>query len=481
MFVLTYGPIDAVVESLPAGGGYVVFEGRVRDHAEGRAVLGLEYEAYEPLAVSEGRAILAEALARFDILDVRAIHRVGRLQIGDIAVWIAVSAAHRVEAFAACRYAIDEIKKRVPIWKREIYSDGDAAWVNAQGPSHRFTPEAFYARQTVLPHVGPEGQLRLSRARVLVVGAGGLGCPALLYLAAAGVGQIIVCDGDTVSVDNLHRQVLFGIDDCGRNKAWVAASRLRALNPFIHVEAVEHAFVEGNAAALVDSADLVLDCTDNFTTKFLLNDTCVRAGKVLVQASIHQFEGQIQVIDPASGGPCLRCTWPERPDEGCVGTCAETGVLGFVPGVFGTLQAAEAIKFVLGIGEPAVTSTVLLDLRSLELIRISRSRRPGCPTCGSGKAIESLEIRPEELKEGMILVEMREESRRDPLPCLDAGHERWLTEKEMLASLQQTSALHVLICDRGVRSAQLARELRSRGFTNVRSLVGGARGLSGRT
>lgn len=479
MFALTHRSIDAVVESLPAGGGYVVFEGRVRDHAEGRAVLGLEYEAYEPLAVSEGRAILAEALARFDILDVRAIHRVGRLQIGDIAVWIAVSAAHRVEAFAACRYAIDEIKKRVPIWKREIYSDGDAAWVNAQGPSHRFTPEAFYARQTVLPHVGQEGQIRLSRARVLVVGAGGLGCPALLYLAAAGVGQIIVCDGDTVSVDNLHRQVLFGIDDCGRSKAWVAASRLRALNPFIHVEAVEHALVERNAEALVDAADLVLDCTDNFTTKFLLNDTCVRAGKVLVQASIHQFEGQIQVIDPARGGPCLRCIWHERPDEGCVGTCAETGVLGFVPGVFGTLQACEAIKVVLGIGEPAVTSTVLLDLRFLELIRISRSRRPGCPACGSGKAIESLEIRVDELEEGMILVDMREASLRGPVPALGAAAFRWLTEEEFRTSIEDSSKLHVLVCSRGVTSARVARALRDQGFDNVRSLVGGVLGLSG--
>ena len=372
----------------------------MRDHNEGRTVQRLEYEAFEALAIKEGERIVAEAVARFGVTRAACVHRVGALGIGELAVWVGVSAAHRGEAFAACRYIIDEVKHRVPIWKKEHYTDGDSGWVNcercaaaahepmhehehghaharalaAADDAHAPTPAHDYSRQMALPEVGAAGQAKLAAASVLVVGAGGLGVPVLQYLAAAGIGRIGIVDGDVVEASNLHRQPLYGVADVGRPKAEVAAERLRALNHDVRIEPHEmHATAE-NIDALVAHHDLVIECTDNFRAKFLVNDAVVRALKPAVFASVHQYEGQVQVYRPLPHWPCLRCLWPEAPRDGLVGNCAEAGVLGPVPATLGALQAMQALKRLLGLDAGEAPSLVMVDLLSLETRRLAAQR-----------------------------------------------------------------------------------------------------------
>jgi adenylyltransferase/sulfurtransferase len=253
----------------PAAGGYASFEGWVRNHNEGHAVTRLEYEAFEALAVVEGTRIVDEAIARFGVIDARCVHRVGSLGIGDLAVWVGVSSRHRAEAFAACRFIIDEVKHRVPIWKKEHYVTGDSGWVNCErcaeaaspkealpsttcthehfptlAHASRLTPHAShltphaspdYSRQISLRDVGAAGQAKLRSARVLVIGAGGLGVPALNYLAGAGVGTIGIAEADVLDASNLHRQPLYALEDVGKPKSALAAARLQALNPDVHI------------------------------------------------------------------------------------------------------------------------------------------------------------------------------------------------------------------------------------------------------
>jgi sulfur-carrier protein adenylyltransferase/sulfurtransferase len=217
-----------------------------------------------------------------------------------------------------------------------------------------------YARHLSLPGFGPAAQEKLKRGSVLVIGAGGLGCPALLYLAAAGVGRIVVVDDDRVDVSNLQRQVLFTTADAGELKAEAAACRLRALNPLIAIEPRAERFTRENALALVRSVDLVVDGSDNFGTRYLVNDACVLADRPFVYGAIQGFEGQVSVFN-LRGGPTYRCLFPEPPEPGTVPNCAEGGVLGVLPGLIGTMQATEAIKVLTGIGEPLAGRLLLFD------------------------------------------------------------------------------------------------------------------------
>ncbi|MGH9553971.1 MAG: ThiF family adenylyltransferase, partial [Terriglobales bacterium] len=308
MFALAKERIDceAHKQSLfnAKAGALATFEGWVRNHNEGREVLALAYEAYDALAVKEAEKIIAEAKERFEIYDASCIHRVGELCIGDVAVWVGAIAAHRGTAFDACRYIIDEIKHRLPIWKKETYTDGSSGWVNCQSGCHdgvrtdRATQDAavpditeadYYSRQIILHEVGESGQHKLKNAKVLVIGAGGLGSSALLYLAGAGVGTIGICDSDRVEPSNLHRQILFGRSSVGQLKAEAACARLTELNPFISILTHAQRFAATNAAQLVDGYDIILDCSDNFETKFLANDIALSTAKTLIQASIYQY------------------------------------------------------------------------------------------------------------------------------------------------------------------------------------------------
>jgi adenylyltransferase/sulfurtransferase len=239
-----------------------------------------------------------------------------------------------------------------------------------------------YARHILLREVGGIGQARLKAARVLVVGAGGLGSPLALYLAAAGVGTIGLVDADVVELSNLQRQIMHGTADISRLKVESGAESLSRINPLVSV--VQHAELvdAGNVTRLIGNYDIICDGTDNFTTRFLLADSCVAARKVLVSAAVLRFEGQLSTFKPHEGGPCYRCLYPEPPPEGLVPACAEAGVLGAVTGVMGTLQATEVLKEITGIGTSLSGWLLIWDALDAEFRKIKLRKDPACPVCG---------------------------------------------------------------------------------------------------
>jgi adenylyltransferase/sulfurtransferase len=492
----------------PSAGGYASFEGWVRDHNDGRRVRRLEYEAFEALANKEGSRIVREAIEKFGVSRAACVHRVGDLAVGELAVWVGVSAAHRQEAFAACRYIIDEVKHCVPIWKKEHYEDGDSGWVNcercAEVPvdhihegetahsrgEHRDTAASGfaqdYSRQMALPEVGQAGQQRIRNASVLVIGAGGLGVPALQYLAAAGVGRIGILDGDVVEASNLHRQPLYGIADVGRPKAVAAADRLQTLNRDVRCEALVSSATAENIDAFVADYGVVLECTDNLRTKFLVNDAVVRAGRPAFFASVYQYEGQLQAYLPRPDWPCLRCVWPETPRDGMVGNCAEAGVLGPVPGTLGAMQAMQALQVMLGLGPEPARGLVVVDLLNLSTRSISAARRSGCDhdalanTCAFSN--EPLEVSFASLAEaraaGFELVDIREAWERR----FDRPAQRIELHLPMSELLDGRVAFpergrYLVVCAHGVRSLAIAEQLRNQGRTDVYSMRGGLAAL----
>jgi molybdopterin/thiamine biosynthesis adenylyltransferase/molybdopterin synthase catalytic subunit/rhodanese-related sulfurtransferase len=483
-------------------GGFAAFEGWVRNHNEGHAVTRLEYEAFAELAEKEGARIVEEARAKFGVTRAACVHRVGSLALEDVAVWVGVSAAHRDEAFRACRYIIDEVKHRVPIWKKEHYLNGDSGWVNCERcampaahthdhahephPQHH-VPAPDYSRQVALREVGPLGQARLRSASVLVVGAGGLGVPVLQYLAGAGIGRLGIVDADRLEPSNLHRQTWYALSECGQEKASLVATRVRALNPDVRVEAHALRLDASNAERLCAGHDLILDCSDNFTTKFLLNDLALRTGKPVLFASVYQYEGQLQLVRGDDATACLRCVWPEATRDGLVGNCAEAGVLGPVPGVFGSLQALEALKLLLGLPGLTPDEVLIFDLITLNTQRLRARRMPGCEAHGRAASASAIAV-PEELDvqfgslaeaqhAGFEFVDVRDSREREaePLPAqtLHLPMSRLLTSAASL----DLAGRYLLICATGKRSSAAAALLRSQGFAECRSLRGGLKSL----
>ncbi|NRB75604.1 MAG: molybdopterin-synthase adenylyltransferase MoeB [Verrucomicrobiales bacterium] len=247
-----------------------------------------------------------------------------------------------------------------------------------------------YARHLTIPDVGMEGQKRLKAARVLCVGAGGLGSPVTMYLAAAGIGEIGLVDFDRVDFSNLQRQILHDTGDVGKLKTESAVERLGGINPEVNVTTYEEAITDQNAAAIAEPYDLIIDGTDNFTTRYLTNDLAVLTGKPNVYGSIYRFEGQVSVFAPHLGGPCYRCLFPEPPEPGQVPSCAEGGVLGVLPGIVGCLQANEAIKLILGIGDPMIGRLLHFDALSFRFREIKLRRDPECAVCGEKPTIQEL-------------------------------------------------------------------------------------------
>jgi adenylyltransferase/sulfurtransferase len=483
-------------------GGFAAFEGWVRDHNEGHAVTRLEYEAFAELAEKEGARIVQAAIEKFGVTRAACVHRIGGLAIGDVAVWVGVSAVHRDEAFRACRFIIDEVKHRVPIWKKEHYTNGDSGWVNCErcaAPSAhehehehehedaRTEPAPDYSRQVALREVGAAGQARLRAASVLVVGAGGLGVPVLQYLAGAGVGRLGIVDGDRLEPSNLHRQTWYALADCGREKAALAAARVRALNPEVRVETHALRLDAANAERLVQGYDLVLDSSDNFTTKFLLNDVALRTGKPVLFASVYQYEGQLQLVAGDSNSPCLRCVWPEATRDGLVGNCAESGVLGPVPGVFGSLQALEALKKLLGLPGLAANEMLIFDLVTLSTQRLRARRAPDCVAHARAAGAATMSAEPEHLEVefgslaeaaagGFTLIDVRDPQERIAEPLPGSLH---LPMSKLLAraSELELGGRYLLVCVTGRRSGAATELLRSQGFRECRSLRGGLKGL----
>jgi len=512
---------DGLVD--PTCGGYTSFEGWVRNHNEGQPVRHLEYEAFEPLAIKEGERIIQEAVERFGIGHAECVHRIGDLPIGEMAVWVGVSARHRHEAFVACRYIIDEVKHRVPIWKKETYENGDSGWVNCErcaAPSahshaaaahdhdhaHGGTPapghghehphdtpaapqRADYSRQMALKEVGVAGQAKLRGARVLVVGCGGLGVPVISYLTGAGVGELTLVDGDRLEASNLHRQTMYALADIGKPKAELAAQRVRALNPEVQAHPQVLRLTAADAGRLIEQADLVIDCTDNFASKFMLNDLCVSAGKPVIFSSVYQYEGQLQVVRPDKGGACLRCIWPEATRDGIVGNCSEAGVLGPVPGIFGSLQALEALKLLMDLPGALQGELLVMDLTTMQISRVRTRRAHDCPAharrtnpeqatdlAGIEVDIGSL---GEAVAQGFMLVDIREpqEVADQPAPSAQVRHVPMAQVLHGQPGLEVPGPV-LLICATGRRSLATAQALRERGQRQVYSLRGGLAALA---
>lgn len=507
-FRFTKTPIDAAGARAalagPAFGGYAAFEGWVRDHNEGQQVEHLEYEAFEPLALREGERILAEACARFGITRVACVHRIGDLGIGELAVWVGASAPHRDEAFRACRYIIDEVKHRVPIWKKEHYVDGDSGWVNCErcaaapwSGTHDHAHEQAgvpatgslvpdYSRQMALREVGAAGQAKLRSASVLVVGAGGLGVPVLQFLAAAGVGRLGIIDHDRLEPSNLHRQTMYALADCGAPKAALAAARLAALNPDVRIDTHVARVDAGNAETFLAPYDIVVDCTDNFATKFLLNDVALALGRIAVFASVYQFEGQLQVVDPHRGTACLRCVWPAATRDGLVGNCAEAGVLGPVPGTLGSLQALEVLKILLDLPGRLGEDVLMIDLLSLSTSRLKARPAPdhaehgkaGAKAAGETSAEIDVSYASIAAAEGAgySIIDIREPAECAALPIV-AERLRKLPLRELLTAPLDPRERLLLVCAHGVRSHAAAEALRARGVVQAYSLSGGLAAL----
>ena len=481
MFELTARPIDsaALLARLgrPEAGASVVFEGRVRNHHLGLAVTHLEYEAFDELALAEGAAIVAEARRLYPGVDVICVHRTGTLTIGETAVWIGVASAHRPAGFAACRHVIEELKRRLPLWKKEHHPDGAAEWVNCTAAA---APVAagYHARQIGLPEVGAAGQARIAAARVLIVGVGGLGCPAALYLAGAGIGRLTLVDGGRVELSNLHRQVLFTAAEIGAPKALAAAARLRAHNPAVESTAHAAEFTARNARALVAGHDVVLDGTDNFATRFLIHDACHALGVPLVSAAVHRFEGELTVFSPGTPG-CLHCLWAGRqPDElDAAGNCASGPVFAPTVGVLGIMQAAETLKLVLRPPGADFRFTRLVNLLDGSVLAVERTANPSCPACGQPGA-----VRPEPAPDlsGVVLTEeqfaalgpVRTVTLLEAGETPDSGREAVPAgDLIRLRELAAAGPLLVLACRSGRRSAALARLLRAEGQTNIHALA----------
>ena len=354
-----------------------------------------------------------------------------------------------------------------------------------------------YSRHLIMPEVGMDGQRKLKAARVLCIGAGGLGSPATMYLAAAGVGQLGIVDFDVVDYSNLQRQILHGTPDVGRPKLQSAKDRLHAINPGVHVETYETALSSQNALRLFESYDVIVDGTDNFPTRYLVNDACVLLGKPNAYGSIFRFEGQASVF-AMQDGPCYRCLYPEPPPPGLVPSCAEGGVLGVLPGIIGTIQATEAIKILIGIGEPLVGRFLIFDALRMRFRELKLRRDPDCPVCGDRPTVRELidyeqfcgvtavpqtgapleETSVDGLKtrldseDDLLLLDVREP--QEYQICAIPGS-TLIPLGELPGRLAELEGRRNIVvhCKSGVRSAKAVKLLREAGFSDTVNLKGG--------
>jgi molybdopterin/thiamine biosynthesis adenylyltransferase/rhodanese-related sulfurtransferase len=355
-----------------------------------------------------------------------------------------------------------------------------------------------YSRHLIMPEVGAEGQRRLNAARVLCIGAGGLGSPAALYLAAAGIGKIGIVDLDDVDLSNLQRQILHGTKDVGRKKLDSARDRLHDINPNIGIALHQCRLSAANAADIIADYDIVIDGSDNFPTRYLSNDVCVFAGKPNIYGAVFRFDGQSAVFAPHLGGPCYRCLFPDPPPPESVPNCAQAGVLGVLPGIIGMIQSIEAIKLILDTGEPLIGRLLHFDALKMKFREFNVRRDPQCPVCGDrptitapidyeqfcGIAADVPAISVHELKrkldarEPIQLIDVREPFENEIAKIDNA---RLIPLGELPGRLDEfdRESYVVVHCHTGMRSAQAVQLLRGAGFLNVFNLEGGIDRWSG--
>ncbi len=353
-----------------------------------------------------------------------------------------------------------------------------------------------YSRHLIMPEVGMEGQLKLKAAKVLCIGAGGLGSPLALYLGAAGVGTLGIVDFDVVDYTNLQRQIIHTTSDVGRKKLDSAEDKLKAINPFVNVVRYDTRLSSANALDLFRQYDMVVDGTDNFPTRYLVNDACVLTGKPNVYGSIFRFEGQVSVF-ATEEGPCYRCLYPEPPPPGLVPSCAEGGVLGILPGLVGVMQATEAIKLILGQGQPLIGRLLLVDSLAMKFRELKLRKNPDCPACGKRTLKELIdynqfcgirgEEKPVETQVPTISVEelKRRQDAGDDLFVLDVrepheyqicnlnGYLIPLNDLPKRVNELDSSREIIAHCRSGMRSAKAVEFLRQAGFSKVKNLTGG--------
>jgi adenylyltransferase/sulfurtransferase len=355
-----------------------------------------------------------------------------------------------------------------------------------------------YARHLILPEIGVAGQKKIGRASVVCVGAGGLGSPIIMYLAAAGVGKLGIVDFDTVEFSNLQRQVLHGTGDVGRNKIESAKARVAELNPGVEVQGYQERLTSQNAMAILGDYDIIVDGTDNFPTRYLTNDACVLLKKPNVYGSIFRFEGQATVLAPHLGGPCYRCLYPEPPPPGTVPSCAEGGVLGVLPGIIGLVQATEILKLILGAGQSLLNRLLLFNALEMRFREIKIRRDPGCPICGENPHIKALidyedfcgiakpnasmqpdEVTVQDMKRaleqpglGIQVIDVREpdEYRIARVEGVELLPLSSLAQRYTELDPKKTYYLH---CKLGGRSLKALEFLRQQGFQNLKSVAGG--------
>ena len=360
---------------------------------------------------------------------------------------------------------------------------------------------ARYSRHLILPEVNVDGQRRIKAARVLCIGAGGLGSPAALYLTAAGIGTLGLVDADRVDASNLQRQILYGTDDVGKPKLETARARLREINPNVEIVRHDARLTSANATEIIAPYDLVIDGSDNFPTRYLSNDVCVFARKPNIYGSVFRFEGQASVFAPHLGGPCYRCLFPEPPPPGAAPSCAEAGVLGILPGIIGLIQATEALKLILGAGETLAGRLLHFDALKMKFREFNLRRDPACPVCGDAPTIfepidyEQFCAGPAEddwfaAPQGVPTISVRElktkMDRKETLTLIDVREpyeyeiariegSRLIPLGELethVNELPRTGAL-ILQCHSGGRSEHAVRMLQAAGFENALNLSGG--------
>ena len=360
---------------------------------------------------------------------------------------------------------------------------------------------ARYSRHLIMPEVTLEGQKKLKAASVLCIGAGGLGSPILLYLAAAGIGRIGIVDGDVVDFSNLQRQIIHGTKDVGRKKTNSARERIRDINPNIQVDVYDALFTSENARRIAAPYDAVIDGTDNFQTRYLSNDLCVFMKKANIYGSIFRFEGQATVFAPHLGGPCYRCMFPEPPPPGMVPTCAEGGVLGVLPGIIGVIQAIEAVKLICGIGETLIGRLVNFDALALKFREFKLRKDPKCPVCGPNPTITDLvdydqfcgipQQRKREEEDANVphvsVEELRDRlAKGDRFRFIDVREPfEWdicrLDRSELIPMAKLPARMSefdsaedvILICKNGARSAHAVKMFNEAGFSRVWNVAGG--------
>ncbi len=395
-------------------------------------------------------------------------------------------------------------KEHTPVSEKDVVSiipaiaGGAEATIASPQSGVQLSREEFrrYGRHLIMPEVGLDGQKKLKAASVLLAGAGGLGSPVALYLAAAGVGRIGIVDFDIVDQSNLQRQILHCTNNVGRSKLESAKERIAEINPHVHVELYETRLTSVNALEILSPYDVIVDGTDNFPTRYLVNDACVLLKKPNIYGSIFRFDGQASVFY-AEEGPCYRCLYAEPPPPGLVPSCAEGGVLGVLPGIIGTIQATETIKLILGIGTPLIGRLLLLDALTMQVRELKLRKNPECPMCSEhptikelidyeafcgiaptdGGSVREFEITPEELKakmdrgEDVFVLDVRE-----PHEYQIVNMNGYLIPLNDLPKRvhELDSAREIVVhCHHGTRSARAVELLRDLGFTKVKNLVGG--------